>query len=106
MYVKVNKIAHISSIIGYCRLIFVWQFLHFPFKNMYDKTGIFSYQLIFFWHLGHFEGGQKIDSPLSPLKITTFAKLPMQSPIIPIKKAKYQYAKFDNSLICNCYILI
>ena len=74
-----------NSIIGYWIEIFSWQKAHLPFKKIYEKTGILCHHFSGVWHLGHFEAGKTIDSSLKALNITTFKKLPMQSPVIKIK---------------------
>lgn len=51
-------------------------------------TGMFVYQLSFLPHLGHFEGGNTMLSPLKPLNAATFKKLPMQRPIAALNIVK------------------
>ena len=50
-------------------------------KKIYEINGIFIYQVSWLLHLGHLEREKTRLSPLNPLKITTFKKLPQQSPI-------------------------
>tara|TARA_Y100001980_G_scaffold42864_1_gene20891 strand:- start:420 stop:689 length:270 start_codon:yes stop_codon:yes gene_type:complete len=45
--------AAIASIKKYWKLIFVLHDLHFPFKSMYERNGILSYQFIFILQVGH-----------------------------------------------------
>ena len=49
---------------------------------------MFVYQLSFLPHLGHFEGGNTMLSPLKPLNAATFKKLPMQRPIAALNIVK------------------
>ena len=51
--IKRKANAVIPSIRKYWKLIFVLHDLHFPFKKIYERNGILSYQLIFVLHSGH-----------------------------------------------------
>ena len=62
-------------------LIFSLQNPHFPPRKIYERTGILCHHFSLFPHLGHLDGGNTIDSPLRVLKITTFKKLPIQTPV-------------------------
>ena len=57
------------------------------------------------WHLGHLEAGNTIDSPLKALKITTFRKLPMQSPIIKINNNSDITKNILSTPISHCFLL-
>ena len=82
-----NRSAVIASTIGYCRLTLHPQLLHLPLNvNKYDNTGILSYHFIGVLQTGHFYEGKTIDSFDNALNATTFKKLPMQAPVINIKK--------------------
>ena len=62
-------------------LICSLQKAHFPLKKMYENTGMLCHHFRGVWHFGHFDAGNTIDSSLNVLKITTFKKLPMHSPV-------------------------
>ena len=47
-----------------------------------DKIGILCHHKSLCPHFGHFEAGKTIDSLLNALKMTTFKKLPIHSPIM------------------------
>ena len=82
-----KRIAVNASTMGYCKLTFSPQLLHFPLKvNKYEKTGILSNHFIGSLHLGHFEAGNTIDSLDKALSATTFKNLPIHAPITSTKK--------------------
>ena len=58
---------------------------------MYEITGMLCHHFQGVWHFGHFDAGKTIDSPLKALNITTFKKLPMQSPVINTKNPKIKF---------------
>jgi len=69
-----------SSTEGYVNDILVLQEAHFPFKKMYDKTGMFWYHLIFVLHFGQEEFGVTIDWFKGSLYISTLKKEPKHNP--------------------------
>ena len=56
------------------------QILHFPLNNIYEITGMLSYQLIFFLHFGQLERPEITPLFSGNRTIQTFAKLPHNNP--------------------------
>lgn len=54
---------------------------------MYESIGMLCHHFNLLWHLGHFDGGRTMDSPLKALNITTFKKLPITVPMQNINRS-------------------
>lgn len=65
-------------------LIDLLQKWHFPFNKIYEIIGMLCHHKSFKLHLGHFEGGEIILSPLNVLTMRTLRKLPQHNPIMHI----------------------
>ncbi len=74
--------AVVNSTIGYCQLILLWQYLHFPSKNKKESRGILSFQSKICRHRGHMLRPCQIFGALGSFRrqIRALAKLPKINP--------------------------
>src|SRR6185295_16884274 len=72
-----------SSTRGYRNGIFQWHERHLPPKTIHEKSGMLSYHAIVFLQFGHMERPRATDWLRGMRWMTTFRKLPNNSPNTP-----------------------